>query len=184
MSKLLASLLVVFVIAAPETLRADQNNTALNELFSRLQLTENPGEAAKIEHAIWSIWIHHDDALVVARMSLGIRAMNAGLLQRSLRTFDKIVQIAPSFAEGWNKRATVYYLMGNFEASVHDIQKTLLLEPRHFGALSGMGLIYSALGRDQAALKVWEKALSIHPRLEGIKARVEELREKLKGEQT
>ena len=92
-----------------------------------------------------------------------------------------MVRAAPDFAEAWNKRATVHYLMGNFEASVADIRRTLALEPRHFGALSGMGLIYDAIGNQTAAMKVWEKALEIHPHLPGMKARIQELRAKAKG---
>jgi tetratricopeptide (TPR) repeat protein len=88
----------------------------------------------------------------------------------------------PSFAEGWNKRATVYYLMGDFKASVGDIEHTLELEPRHFGALSGLGLIYMNMGKDQAALRAFRKTLEINPHLPAIRERADELAKKLKGE--
>lgn len=184
MTRLFALALLCCVLIAPGTARADQNDASLNELFERLQTTTDPREGRVIEQAIWDHWTRHDDADIGERMSVGIEAMNAGSLGFSLRVFDEIVDLAPAFAEGWNKRATVYYLLGNLEASVHDIQKTLALEPRHFGALSGMGLIYSTIGNDEAALKVWEKALTINPRMPGIRARVKELRQELKGEST
>ena len=184
MPKFIALVLVFCLLVAPGLVRADQNDAALDGLFSQLQTTTQHSEAMAVEQAIWAAWIRHGDGQVDGRMSMGIRAMSAGMLKRSLKLFDQIVDIAPALSEGWNKRATVHYLLGNFEASVHDIQKTLALEPRHFGALSGMGLIYSAIGRDEAALKVWEKALSINPQMPGIKSRVEELRQKMKGEAT
>jgi tetratricopeptide (TPR) repeat protein len=91
------------------------------------------------------------------------------------------VRLDPNFAEGWNKRATVYYMMGDFDASVADIQKTLTLEPRHFGALSGLGLIYDALDKPAAAVKVWQKALEINPHMQSIRHRIEEIQAEEKG---
>jgi len=184
MKKLITFVVLLCVLASPGAVRADQNDAKLNDLFSRLLATADFAEAAAIEHEIWKIWIARDDAEVDKRMSVGIKAMSGGALKISLMAFNEIVEMDPAFAEGWNKRATVYYLMGEFDASVRDIQETLALEPRHFGALSGMGLIYSAIGKDAAALNVWEKALTINPHMPGIKVRVEELRKKLKGEPT
>ena len=163
---------------------ADQNNAQLNGLFLRLQATNNFSEAMAIEQTIWAIWRQRDNAEIDAQMSFGIETMNNGALKLSLEAFDVIVRRDPEYAEGWNKRATVHYLMGNFDASVHDISKTLALEPRHFGALSGMGLIYSAIGKEEAAIKVWERALTINPHMLSIKALADELRNKIKGETT
>lgn len=184
MTRFLALVVLFCVVASPGAVRADQNDVKLNDLFSRLLAAEDFSEAATIERTIWAIWTKHDDAEIDKRMSVGIKAMSGGALKLSLMAFNEIVEMDPAYAEGWNKRATVYYLMGKFEASVRDIRATLALEPRHFGALSGMGLIYSAIGKDEAALNVWEKALTINPHMPGIKARVEELRKKLKGEPT
>ncbi len=183
MIKTLTLTLMIFLfLAIVGVAQADQNDTKLDALFTRLQKTVAPSEAEAIEQSIWAIWVRYDDAAINKRMSVGIKAMNSGALKISLLAFSEITQMAPAFAEGWNKRATAYFLLGQYEASVRDIQQTLLLEPRHFGALSGMGLIYAAIGKDEAALKVWQKALSINPQMPGIKARVEELLQKLKGE--
>lgn len=184
MIRLLAMALLFCVVVPPGAGRADQNDARLNALFARLQETTARSDAMAIERSIWTIWIHHDDGEIEKRMSAGIKAMNGGAMKLSLSAFSEIVEMAPTFAEGWNKRATAYYLLGEFAASVHDIQQTLVLEPRHFGALSGMGLIYSAIGDDKAALRVWEKALTINPQMPGINTRVKELRQKLAGEAT
>lgn len=167
--------------ALPASGLADQNNDALDDLFGRLKVSTNALEAAAIEGLIWKVWIHRGVTEVDQDMTLGIFAMGEGDLKGSLSHFDKIVRRDPEFAEGWNKRATVYYLLGQFDASVADIRKTLALEPRHFGALSGMGLIYDALGNPAAAVKVWEKALEINPHMASIRNRVEKIRAETKG---
>jgi tetratricopeptide (TPR) repeat protein len=91
-------------------------------------------------------------------------------------TFSEVIKLEPDLAEAWNKRATVYYLMGEYEASVRDIERTLALESRHFGALSGLGFIYLSHGEDRAAIEAFEAALEINPYLPGARTRVEELR--------
>ena len=91
-----------------------------------------------------------------------------------------MVVIAPDFAEGWNKRATVHYLMGNYDKSLSDVAKTLALEPRHFGALSGRGLIYIELEDEKRALEAFEEALAIHPNLVSAAINAKALRERLR----
>ena len=114
-------------------------------------------------------------------MAIGIAAMNAAAYKVSLRAFDNIVAAAPDFAEGWNKRATVHYLMGNLDASMRDIQQTLSLEPRHFGALSGMGLIFDAIGDPAAAVRVLQRTLTLHPHMAGMNERLKDLENRAKG---
>ena len=99
----------------------------------------------------------------------------------ALRLLDAIVTISPEYAEGWNKRATVYYLLGRYEDSISDVEKTLVLEPRHFGALSGLGLIYNRLDEDAAALDAFERALKVNPHLGQAKQEVKRLRGRIKG---
>ena len=94
---------------------------------------------------------------------------------------SRIVEIAPDFAEGWNKRATLFYLLGQFDASMTDIDHTLELEPRHFGALSGLGLIQMILEHDEQAVDAFERALSIHPQMTGPRANIEVLKERIKS---
>ena len=95
--------------------------------------------------------------------------------------FSRAIAAAPKLAEAWNRRATVRYDMGDFEGSVHDIEETLKLEPRHFGALAGLGLIYLQIGKEGAALRAFKQALAIDPHIDDIRARVEELEKKAQG---
>ena len=114
-------------------------------------------------------------------MAEGVDAMNRRQFDVALTAFDRIVQLAPEFAAGWNKRATVYYLRDELEESVEDIRRTLALEPRHFGAISGMGLIFLERGDEGAALRAFESVLEINPHARGAQLRVEFLRAKLRG---
>ena len=118
---------------------ARQDDPKLDSLFAALQSAERPANLSGIEIEIWRIWLDSGDATLDAVMAEGIRAMNGGDHAGALVSFNVLVESAPDFAEGWNKRATLYWLMGDFEASVADIDATLALEPRHFGALSGTG---------------------------------------------
>jgi tetratricopeptide (TPR) repeat protein len=175
------TLMVVPSTVAPLTVaRADQTDERLVGLFQQLEAAP-VGDAAGVESRIWQIWIETGDAASERLMRQGIGAMAGRQLDLALRMFDRLVDRAPGFAEAWNKRATVHYLMGDFEASVADIQKVLDLEPRHFGALSGLGLIYDAVGEPAAALRSFEAALSINPHLAGTRERADALRKKLRG---
>lgn len=158
-----------------------QNDPRLDTLFSDLKAAQSAEEAAPIEDRIWKIWLLSGTGSVDAHMLRGLQAMGTGDNEGALAAFDKVITAQPDFAEGWNKRATVNYLLGRFDASVLDIQKTLALEPRHFGALSGLALINLALGREREALKAFEAALRVHPNLPGAKSQIRELRDKIRG---
>ena len=112
-------------------------------------------------------------------MGQGINAMSRNDMRAALGKFDQIVKIAPAFAEGWNKRATVHYLLGNYPESLHDIEKTLNLEPRHFGALSGRGLVLLELDQLKGALESFESALEIYPKATGASRNAEALRREI-----
>lgn len=163
---------------------ADQRDGRLDPLFERLQETSDPVDAASIQQQIWQIWIESDDAASNQLMRRGMAAMASGDPDSALDAFDELVTLAPDFAEAWNKRATVYYLMGRLDESVTDIQQTLELEPRHFGALSGLALIYDAVDKPEAALRSLEAALEINPHLHSSQQRIRSLREKMKGTRT
>lgn len=163
------------------TVRADQNDPKLDSLFERLLDVESLETAADIESQIWTIWLHRGESRVDSHMSMGIRAMNSGALKRSLQEFTKVIVLDPDFAEGWNKRATVHYMMGNLQHSVSDIQRTLALEPRHYGAISGMGLIFDATDNQPGALKAWQRVLKITPYNLAVKERVLELKALVDG---
>ena len=105
------------------------------------------------------IWHESGREDVDRLMETGIEEMGSGRLRESIATFARIVGLAPEFAEGWNKRATAYYLAGELDASIRDVERTLALEPRHFGALSGLGLIYLARDDELGALRAFEATL-------------------------
>ncbi len=160
---------------------AGQNDPRLDGLFQYLQTAETEEEARPFEQAIWQLWLLSGNGQVDSNILQGLQAMGTGDNEKALAFFDKVIRAQPDFAEGWNKRATVNYLLGRYDDSVQDIHKTLELEPRHFGALSGLCLINLALTRDYEALKAFEAALRIYPHMAGADAHIEALREKVSG---
>ena len=142
---------------------ADQNDPRLNNLFEKLYETENQQEIRSLISDIWNIWYEVDDPKVIEYFEKGIQAMNIRNYPLAIRFFNNLIEEDPNFAEGWNKRATVHFMMGNFDQSMQDIIKTLELEPRHFGALDGMGLIFIHQGQFQQAIDVYDKMLEIFP---------------------
>ncbi len=170
-------LLLLFGLAGPAA--ADQNDPRLDRLFEQLYHAPDSLAARAVEHAIWEIWLASDDDVINALMGEGVAAMQRRDYPAALRSFDSMVELAPEFAEGWNKRATLYYLMGAYENSLDDIVRTLELEPRHFGALSGRGLILQDLGRDEEALTAFEAALDLNPQMPGARHNADALRKSL-----
>lgn len=160
---------------------ADQNDPELPALFERLQQDLTPQEAAEVDRRIWILWLHSEDKTVNRLMAQGMVAMQRGALVRALERFNEIVEQAPDFAEGWNKRATVLYMMGRHRESVADVQSVLNLEPRHYGALSGLGMILVAIGREEEALEWLRRALEVNPYLDGVRLLADQIGERLKG---
>jgi len=177
------TLFLGFLLLLPiaTVLRADQTDPRLPDLFAKLESADNVDAAFQIEKRIWVIWTSHKDINIDALMDAGQQRMVPGGYERSLAIFNRIIAKAPDFAEGWNKRATVLYLLGDLEGSVRDIEATLALEPRHFGALAGLGLIYRAIEKPESALRAFEKVLEINPQSLGTHLQVKQLRKELKG---
>ena len=173
--------LLAVSLAGPPDAAADQRDPRLPELFAALAEAPDPAQALPIEGAIWGIWLDGGDPGLDELMAQGIEAMRASRLRDAAERFTELILAAPEFAEAWNKRATVYYLMDRYEDSVRDIERTLALEPRHFGAISGMGLIFLERGDEEGALGAFEKVLEIHPHARGARFQVERLRERLEG---
>lgn len=174
-------LLMALVMAFASPGAADQNDPRLGPLFEKLKNAPDFEAGHEIELYIWHIWSKTQTAGGGVLYRQGEQYMNEGRHEEALESFNALVVIEPEFAEGWNKRATLHYLMGNLDASVADIKHTLALEQRHFGALSGLGLIYDALGQKEAALKAFRAALEIHPNMQTIRRRAEELVEETEG---
>jgi tetratricopeptide (TPR) repeat protein len=167
------------VLAVAPRAFADQKDARLPGLFDDLKSAATADAAQPIEAHIWEIWLQSGDDKLDALMEAGVAALNGTDYDTALVVFSSIVAQAPNFAEGWNKRATTLYLMGRFDDSISDIDRVLALEPRHFGALSGLGLCNAQLNRDQAALDAFERALAVDPNLNGAKVGAEELKKRI-----
>ena len=164
--------------------QADQTDPRLGPLFDQLKAAPDAVAAGTIEIEIWRLWSTTPDPDSEALLARGSAAMGAGDMRTARAALDLLVTREPGFAEAWNKRATLLYLIGDDDGSMADVRRTLALEPRHFGALSGLGLINARHERPEAALHSFEAALAIHPFLPGARANVEALREQLKGDPT
>lgn len=178
--KHLGAVLALLFVSVASPVMAGQDDPRLDELFEKLNAAPDFQSGHVIERQIWGIWSDTGTAGGAVLLRQGVNFMNAGDHEKALVNFNALVEIEPDLAEGWNKRATLHYLMGNYNSSVADIKRTLALEKRHFGALSGLGLIYDALDQKEAALKAFRAALEIHPNM-GIRGRAEELAEDVEG---
>lgn len=163
---------------------ADQSDARLDVLFGKLHKTSSQYKANQIVSEIWTVWTEYDDETAHFEMLKGIEAMGQQQLDTALTIFDHVVENNPGFAEAWNKRATVYYMMGKLDESLADVYVTLELEPRHFGALSGMGLIFASMGEYRKAIEAFEQALITNPHMPTIQMRIDLLKEHLKNSET
>ncbi len=179
--RLRALALALLLALAPVFAAADQNDPDLPALFERLRTPLTPEEAEQVNRRIWLLWLRSDDPTVNRLMTRGIAAMQRGALGPALAFFGAVTMRAPEFAEGWNKRATLLYLMGRHEESVAAVERVLALEPRHYGALSGLGMILVALDREAEALVWLRRALAINPHLVGVQTLVAAIEARRKG---
>ena len=184
MTRFLPATLLLAALLLPPPLapaRAGQDDPRLDALFAKLKSTDSDEEAEAVQRQIWQIWTEHKNPEIERLMRQGIAAMAEDDQDGALDAFDAVVKHDKNFAEGWNKRATVEYVMGDYAASIADVERTLALEPRHFGALSGLGEIYLAMNRKDLALKAFRAALAIDPHLSGLRGEVKELEKAVTG---
>ena len=139
----------------------------LNELFTRLQLAEAGQPAQGIAQQIWQVWLKPNDTEIDDLMNQVLQEMTLRRFENALTLLDVMVEKAPNYSEAWNKRATVYYILRRYEDSLADIDKTLALEPRHFGALAGEAMIRIARGENKLAVDAVRRALEVYPTLPG-----------------
>lgn len=151
----------------------------LDILFDRLKRVEDPNEVQMIEAEIWELWMDSGVPEIDVLMEIGCKALSDGDYTKAIKTFTTITQKMPQYAEGWNKRATAYFMRGELKASVEDINQVLALEERHFGALSGLASIYLTIGDNKGALIALEHMLTICPNQPGLEEQVFELYQKL-----
>ena len=161
--------LVLLALAAPlRAFAADYtDSTALDALFAELKSAPDAGAASAIEQQIWKAWLTPNVPELAADMDKASAALCAGDVQTAMDTYDAVVNKWPDYAEGWNRRATLEFEIGDNTASLADIAKVLAIEPRHFGALSGRMMIELQQGKRPDALKDMIAALAIDPYLDG-----------------
>jgi tetratricopeptide (TPR) repeat protein len=168
----------------PARAQTQRPRLTLDQMFEALKLAPDDASARAVEAQIWQVWMQAGSPAVQLLMRRGMRHLETRSLPDAVEDFDAIIALSPELPEGWNKRATAYYLLGDYDNAVRDIQETLAREPRHFGALSGLSHILEARGDHTAALRAYERALAIHPRLAGHEARLKELRRRALGEES
>lgn len=169
-------------LAVTRTAAADQTDERLDTLFEALMGAGSAEEAQVISLAILQIWTSTEDETHQAIMNEGRLAMRTNRFDVALTLFTRLTELAPEFAEAWNRRATVNFLLGNLEDSKQDVARVLELEPRHYGALGGLAQIELALDNPEAALDALETALDVFPLMPGVRERVDDLRIAVEGQ--
>ncbi|HEV8142455.1 MAG TPA: tetratricopeptide repeat protein [Methylomirabilota bacterium] len=145
------------------------------------QALRDPDRAVRIlaEASLWEIWSRSGDKEIDRLFAAGVQELSEGRWDDAVTTFTKVIARKPEFAEGWNKRATVYYLMGEYQKSLADCDEVMKRNPFHYGALSGYGMIYGQLDQPLRALEFYEQALGVNPNLDGVRNAIEILRDEL-----
>ena len=168
---------------APEKLpRVGADRTrGLDFLFGALKAAPDPTSAKHVEGRIWALWTQTSSDTTMLLMTRAKTAIEKKQPEVALKLLDKVVKLRPDYVEGWNRRATIYYLQNEYGKSLADIREVLSREPRHFGALAGLGMIMQELGDDKRALDAFRKALEINPHLEKLPDMVKSLTEKVEG---
>jgi tetratricopeptide (TPR) repeat protein len=153
----------------------------LDFLFGALKVAPDDVTAKAIEGRIWAMWAatrSDTTTLLMSRAQTAVEQHDADL---ALKLLDAVIKIRPAYVDAWNRRATIFYLKKDYGRALADLREVLRREPRHFGALSGLGLIMQDLGDDKQALEVYRRALAVYPRLERIPEVVKELQQKVEG---
>jgi tetratricopeptide (TPR) repeat protein len=153
----------------------------LDFLFGALKAAPDEASAKHVEARIWAIWLQTPSDTAALLMMRAKAAMDAQQTEVALKLIDAVVKLRPDYTEAWNRRATLYYLQNDYMRSLADIEQVLIREPRHFGALAGLGMIMQDLGDDKRALDAFRKALAINPHLEKVPELVKTLSEKVEG---
>jgi tetratricopeptide (TPR) repeat protein len=168
---------------APEKLpRVGADRTrGLDFLFGALKAAPDQASAKHVEGRIWALWTQTSSDTTMLLMTRAKNAIEKKQPEVALKLLDKVVRLRPEYVEGWNRRATIYYLQNDYAKSLADIREVLKREPRHFGALAGLGMIMQEVGDEKRALDAFRKALEINPHLDKLPDMVKTLTEKVEG---
>lgn len=164
----------------PHVRRGDRLQN-LDFLFGALKAAPDEETAKAVEQRIWAVWVispSDTTNLLMTRVRTAVEAKDTDL---AIKLLDSIIKIKPDYIEGWNRRATLYYTQHDYGRALEDIRQVLKREPRHFGALAGLGMILQDIGDDKQALEVYRRALAVYPKLQRIPDLVKTLQEKVEG---
>jgi len=153
----------------------------LDRLFEALKIAPDDESAKYIENRIWAVWMASSSDTADLLMSRVKTASEGKDFDLAIKLLDAIIDLKPDYVEAWNRRATIFYMKKDFGRAIEDIHQVLAREPRHFGALSGLGIILQEVGEEKQALEVFRRALAIHPHLERIPDLVKRLSSKIDG---
>jgi tetratricopeptide (TPR) repeat protein len=153
----------------------------LDFLFGALKAAPDEASAKHVEARIWALWLQTPSDTAALLMLRAKAAMDAQKTDVALKLLDAVVRLRPDYIEGWNRRATLHYLKNDYTHSLEDIQQVLIREPRHFGALAGLGMIMQDIGDERRALEAFRRALAVNPHLEKVPELVKTLTEKVEG---
>jgi tetratricopeptide (TPR) repeat protein len=166
---------------APGKLPRADRIRGLDFLFGALKVAPDEASAKHVEARIWALWMQTPSDTAALLMVRAKAAMDAQQMDVALKLLDAVVKLRPDYVEGWNRRATLYYLQNDYAHSLADIAQVLAREPRHFGALAGLGMIMQDIGDDKRALDAFRKALAVNPYLDKVPELVKTLAEKVEG---
>ena len=173
-------LTIIFLFFSTTTLIANERDVELDNLFSELK-KNNPAVSKNIEQKIWTLWsTHPSDDKLTSILNEGSKLMQDKDLFRAILVFTEVIEMDPTWAEAWNKRATVYYMIGEFEKSQSDINKVLNLEERHFGALAGQGLVNIQLKNYEKAILSYQMVEKIYPTMRSPKIMIKQIQDLIK----
>jgi len=153
----------------------------LDFLFGALKVAPDDASARHVEARIWAIWSQTPSDTTALLMARAKVAMEAKSYETALKLLDAVVRLRPDYIEGWNRRATVHFLNNDYVRSLEDIRQVLAREPRHFGALAGLGMIMQEYGDEKRALEAYRKALAVDPRIEKVPDLIKSLTERVEG---
>ena len=177
----LPALLACFLLL-PLAASSDQTDPRLESLFVTLQTSQDEAELIETEASIWDIWFESGNTEADMKMATAGELVQAGNLSAAEEIYTEVIDLMPEFSEGWNRRATVRYYLGDLSGSLADIEETLRLEPRHFGAIWGLGMILGAQRDFERAILAFERLLEIKPNSRDARPRIELLKQELARE--
>jgi tetratricopeptide (TPR) repeat protein len=166
---------------APAKLPKVDRTKSLDFLFGALKAAPDDVSAKHVEARIWAIWLQTPSDTAALLMTRAKAAVDGQKIDVAIKLLDAVIKLRPDYVEAWNRRATLYYMQNDYGRSLADIREVLIREPRHFGALAGLGMIMQEIGDEKRALDAYRKALAINPHLDKIPEQVKSLTEKVEG---